>query len=179
MPQPPPPPPEGPPPLPAPGANPPGPEVPVGSIPPVGQRPIAQAPVGVATLELAKGGGPGAVGTPPGALGVRGPEDSAGVLGAPGVVGPPCPPAGCPRGAPGPAGGTWPIVVMGHEVEPPGGGGTCGDTMGPTLGLGPGALLETFGGGDANAGGDIDGGTTGGGGMGGGIDTGGAPGGGP
>jgi hypothetical protein len=142
------PPPEGPPP----GGNPPGPEVPVGNIlpVPVGHSPVAQTPVGVATLELAKGGGPGAVGTPPGALGVRGPEDSAGVLGAPGVGGPPCPPGGCPGGvgAPGPggpgiAGGAWVIVVIWHEE--PSGGGTFEGTIRPTLGLGPGAPLETSG----------------------------------
>lgn len=139
------------PPPPAPGANPPGPEVPVGNIlpVPVGHSPVAQTPVAVATLELAKGGGPGAVGTPPGALGVRGPEDSAGMLGAPGVVGPPCPPGGCPGGvwAPGPgiAGEIWVIVVIGHDEGPSAGCGTFGGTIGPTLGLGPGAALETSG----------------------------------
>lgn len=143
------PPPEGPP---APGANPPGPDVPVGRILPVGHGPVTQMRVGVGALELAKGGIPGAVGTPPGALGVRGPVDSAGVLGAPGVIGPPCPPGGGPGGvgAPGPpgagtAGGIWGIVVIGHEVEPSGGGGTFGGgAIGPTR-PGPGALLRAPG----------------------------------
>lgn len=99
------PPPDGPPP----DGPPPGPEVPVGNILPVpeGHGPVAQTPVGVGTLEFAKGGGPGAVGAPPGALGVRTPEDSGGTLDAPGV-GPPCPPGDCPGGVgpPGIAGGT-------------------------------------------------------------------------
>lgn len=122
-------------------------------------------------LELAKGGGPGAVGPPPGAIGVRVAEDSAGVLGAPGVAGPPCPPGGGPGGvgAPEPpelgtAGGTWGIVVIGDEVEPCG-DGTLGGTIGPTLGLGPGAPLETCGCGsacedDTGGDGDIGGGIT-------------------
>lgn len=155
---------------------------------PVGHGPVAQMPVGVGALELANGGGPGAVGPPPGALGVRVPEDSAGVLGAPGVVGPPCPPGGGPGGVrvldppdppgPGTAGGTWGIVVIGHEVEPSGGGGTFG---GGAIGLGPGpgALLGASGCGSGACGGDTGGGGNMGGGTTGGSDTGGAPGGGP